>query len=204
MPRWLVWLPAAVALAGGVAALPLLGTPDDSPAGRSATDRRTAPRVVVLSRAGAATPTVQGPLSAPSAPEIVVAGDVAPARSAPAPRTRTRASAAPERIIEEIVYVDAPYEPEPAAAPAPVTPDPEPAAVTLPAPPAGPAPAAAPASRSGRGSGDVARRAAIGAGLGAILGGGRGAIRGAAGAIGGRGAGRTCPGHFDVASTISR
>lgn len=203
MPRWLVWIPGAVLLAAGLVAIPLLGT---APA---PTARASAPRVVVLSQDHA---TVTLPAtrarSASSAPEIVLAGEASTASPAPA---RRRASAGP-RVIEQVIYVDAPAE-EPAprveapvevasAASEPAVFEEPAVASTIPGPPPGTV-----RTRSSSRSGEIARRAAIGAGIGAILGGRQGAVGGAIGGvlggIGGRGRAGGCSQRLEHTNRIA-
>lgn len=200
MPRWLVWIPGVLAL--GLVAIPFLGT---APAPES---RDKAPRVVVLSTDHATTTRVTESPSGSSAPEIVLAGETSTASPAP---VRRRSSSGP-RVIEQVIYVDAPAE-EPAAhyeAPAqvataasePVVFEPTVTESTV-GPPPGPPPGTV-RTRSSSRSGDIARRAAIGAGIGAILGGRRGAVGGAVGGvlggIGGHGRGGGCSQRLDRTS----
>jgi hypothetical protein len=195
MPRPLVWVPGVVLSAVAIAALLILGASREPAAGRSA------PRVVVRSPAAPAPASgAARDLSRSGAPEVVVLGDLAPARVAPTPAPARRSASARPRAIHEIVYVDAPAaeaypEPismeSPAAEPVRASTAVEPAPVSLPpvasVPPSAPVPTPRGSSRAGA----IVTGAAIGAGVGAVLGGGRGALRGAiggaaGGAIGGR------------------
>ena len=188
MPRPLVWVPGVVLPAVAIAALLVLG------ASREPAVERTAPRVVVRSPAApAALSEAARGLSRSGAPEVVVLGDLAPARSARATALQRRPASARPRAIHEIVYVDAPAEETAPPGPIPAeshaaeparasTPAVEPAPVLVP-PVAALPPAPVPASRGPSRAGAIATGAAIGAGVGAVLGGRRGALRGA---IGGR------------------
>lgn len=199
MHRPIVWIPGVVVLlAVAIAALLAQGVAREPAAGRSA------PRVVV--RSPSPSPTTHEAarsLGGPGSPEVVVLGDLAPTRApAPAPR----AAAPRQRVVHEIVYVDAPAaepvspvpmsvaRPDPTSEPPPapeVAMAPADLPSTLPAPPpAQPFPEQRGPSRAG----GIVTGAAIGAGIGAVLGGSRGALRGAiggaaGGAIGGRSGG---------------
>jgi hypothetical protein len=201
MPRPLVWLSGVVLLAVALAALVYRG------AAREPAAQRSTPRIVVLDPPRTAPSRVHDAGSTRhDGPEVVVVGDLAPARRSASSLPSERVAKAP-RVIHEIVYVTAPadeglaasvvYEPGPASSSAMTRETPsEPGAIADGPDPivANPAPrptVPAPVGRTSNPAGDIAAGAAIGAGIGAVLGGGRGALRGAlggaaGGAIGGR------------------